>query len=125
MYAAAFNGATEKTGVRFAASTDGGRTFGAFEPVHPEAAVSDYPAVVALRGDTVRVFWHGKAGDDPARAVFGTLSHDGGRTFAPVERLVAGAGVGYPTAIALPSGDAALVYVADGRVHLRTLPGAL
>ncbi len=124
VYAAAFNGASEKTGVRFAVSTDGGRTFGAFEPVHPDAAVSDYPTVVALRGDTVRVFWHGKAGEDPARAVFGTVSHDGGRTFAPVERLVAGVGVGYPNAIALPSGTAALAYVSGGRIHLRTLPGA-
>jgi hypothetical protein len=124
VYAAAFNGATEKTGVRFARSSDGGRTFGAFEPIHADAAVSDYPAVVALRGETVRVFWHGKAGEDPARAIFGTVSTDGGGSFAPVERLVSGASVGYPAATALPSGEAALVYVGDGRIHLRTLPGA-
>jgi thiol-disulfide isomerase/thioredoxin len=123
VYAAAFNGASEKTGVRFAASSDGGRTFGAFEPVHADAAVSDYPSVVALPGDgTVRVFWHGKAGDDPARAIFGTVSHDGGKTFAPVERLVSGASVGYPVAVALPSGETALAYVSDGRIHLHTLP---
>ena len=124
VYAAAFNGATERTGVRFAASSDGGRTFSAFEPVHADAAVSDYPAVVAPRGEVVRLFWHGKAGDDPARAIFGTVSTDGGRTFAPVERLVGGAGVGYPAATALPSGDVALVYVSGGRIHLRTLAGA-
>jgi hypothetical protein len=77
-----------------ASSRDGGRTFGSFEPVHADAAVSDYPSVVALPGDsTVRVFWHGKAGDDPARAIFGTVSHDGAKTFAPVERQVSGASV--------------------------------
>jgi thiol-disulfide isomerase/thioredoxin len=121
VYAAAFNGASEKTGVRFAVSSDGGRTFGAFQPVHADAAVSDAPSVVALPGDTVRVFWHGKAGDDPARAVFGTVSRDGGKTFAPVERLVGGAGIGYPVAVALPSGETALAYVGDGRIRLRTL----
>jgi thiol-disulfide isomerase/thioredoxin len=122
VYAAAFNGASEKTGVRFAVSSDGGRTFGAFEPVHADAAVSDAPSIVALPGETVRVFWHGKAGDDPARAIFGAVSRDGGKTFAPVERLVGGAGIGYPVAVALPSGETALAYVGDGRIRLRTLP---
>jgi hypothetical protein len=121
VYAAAFNGATEQTGVRFAASADGGRTFGPFELLHPDAAVSDYPAVIALGNGAVRAFWHGKAGDDPARAVFTSYSADGGRTFTAVERIGAGAQTGYPAATLLPSGDVGLAYVADERVWLRSI----
>jgi hypothetical protein len=122
VYAAAFNGATEKTGVRFAASADGGRTFGPFELLHADAAVSDAPALVALRGSEVRAFWHGKAADAPARAIYTSYSSDGGRTFGPVERIGVAAQAGYPTAALLNGGAAGLAYVGDDRVWFRAVP---
>lgn len=121
VYAAAFNGASDPSGVRFAASADGGRTFGAFREIHPGAAVSDYPSVVALPKSRVQVFWHAKAVGEPARAVYGAESHDGGATFGAPEKLVTGGAVGYPSATRLRDGEVALVYVADDRVQLRRL----
>jgi hypothetical protein len=121
VYAAAFNAASDPSGVRFAASADGGRTFGAFREIHPGAAVSDYPSVVALPKSRVQVFWHAKVAGEPARAVYGAESRDGGATFAPPAKLVTGAAVGYPSATRLRDGDVALAYVADDRVQLRRM----
>lgn len=108
LYAAVFNGAIEPGGVLFSHSADGGRTFAEAIRLHPDAAISDAPAVVAT-GRGVYAFWHAKAGGE--RRVFMRTSTDRGATFSPVTELPAPAGVGsWPAAATAPDDGAVVVW---------------
>jgi len=108
LYAAVFNGAIEPTGVLFSHSADGGRTFGEAVVLHPGAAVSDSPALVATsRG--LYAFWHAKAGGE--RRVYLRTSTDNGATWSEVGEVEAPPGAGgYPAAAGMPDGSAFVVW---------------
>lgn len=108
LYAAVFNGAVQPGGVLFAHSADGGKSFGEETRLHPDATVSDAPALAATdRG--VYAFWHAKAGGE--RRVFMRMSTDHGASFGPVTELPAPAGAGsWPAAAPAPDGGAVVVW---------------
>lgn len=108
VYTLVHNGAEQPPGLLFARSTDGGRSFGPAVRVHPEAAVSDSPALAATsRG--LYAFWHAKAGGE--RRIFMQTSTDHGESFSPVSELPAPGGTGsYPAAAPAPDGGAVVVW---------------
>ena len=124
VYAAAFNGATEPGSVRFASSSDGGKTFGAFASVHPEAAVSDAPILVATP-DGVVALWQGKVASGDKRAVFLRRSADHGATWGAVEILsTAGSEAGGATAAGRADGSIVSAWVERDRVVTAIIPPA-
>jgi hypothetical protein len=104
VYTAWFTGAAPPGGVFFARSRDGGQSFAAAVPLHPEAAVSDAPSLAAAPGGRVVVAWHAKTGGE--RRVFLRTSADHGATFGGVVEAP-----GAATAAAYPE----VVVAADGR----------
>ena len=122
VYAAAFNGATEPGGVRFTSSSDGGKTFGVFSPLHPEAVVSDAPTLVATTEGVVAV-WHGKVASGDKRAVFLRRSADHGATWGAVETLsTSGSEAGNATAAARADGGIVSAWIEGDRVVTRIIP---
>ena len=121
LHTAVFNGAAQPTGVLYTRSTDGGKTFEQPMTLHPEAAVSDAPAVVA-RGKNAFVFWHAKlAGGE--RRVYGRTSTDGGAHFGPVFAVGAATGASsLPTATMLPNGNALVAWQQGEQVVVATVP---
>ncbi len=108
LYAAVFNGAVQPGGVLFSHSTDGGRSFGEAIKLHPEAAVSDAPALAAT-GRGVYAFWHAKAGGE--RRVFMRTSTAAGDALGPVAELAAPEGPGsWPAAAPAPDDGAVVVW---------------
>jgi hypothetical protein len=106
-YAAWYSQADAPAGVWFAASADGGRSFDPGRPLHPDAEVSDAPAL-AVSGDRVVVVWHAKAGG--VRRVYASQSRDGGRTFAAPQAISPeGEPAGYP-AVAMTGAGALVVW---------------
>ena len=121
-YAAAFNGAAEPGGVRFAASADGRSTFGAFAPLHPEAVVSDAPVLVAT-GDGIAALWHGKVATGDKRAVFMRRSADRGATWGAVETLsTKGTEAGNATAAGRGDGSIVGAWIEGDRVVTTIIP---
>ena len=123
LHTAVFNGAAQPTGVLYTRSTDGGKTFEQPLTLHPEAAVSDAPAVAA-QGKNTFVFWHAKlAGGE--RRVYGRTSTDGGAHFGAVFPVGAAAGASsLPSASMLPNGNAVVAWQQGEQVVLATLPAA-
>ncbi|HEU4532401.1 MAG TPA: sialidase family protein [Steroidobacteraceae bacterium] len=106
VYAASHNGAEQRPGVYFARSSDRGAKFTDYQALHPDAPVSDAPALTVSR-NTVVAAWHAKSGE--GRRVYYRASEDRGVTFGSVQELSA------------PAGNASLPVLAaapDGRVHL-------
>lgn len=106
VYAAAHSGAEQPAGVYFARSRDGGKAFDAFQPMHPEATVSDAPAI-AVSEEKVLVAWHAKTSE--GRRMYFRVSTDRGATFGSVQEIGAPAGT---------TTNPALAVAADGTVHL-------
>ncbi len=108
VYAAAYNGGEAKPGAYFSASNDGGAHFGAAQPLHAEAVVSDAPAMVVTRGLPV-IAWHGKT--TGAKRVFWRTAARGGKTLGPVQELDAPSGVAQSAALAArPDGKVQIVW---------------
>jgi len=108
VYTLVHNGAEQPPAVLFARSLDGGKSFEPATGIHPDAAVSDSPALVsAWRG--LYAFWHAKAGGE--RRIFMRTSTDEGTSWSAVTELEAPAGAGsYPAAAAMPDGSALVVW---------------
>lgn len=87
IYTVSFNGAADPQGVYLSRSLDGGKSFEAAIALHPQAAVSDAPAM-ALVGDRLVVVWHAKLGAE--RQVFYAVSADQGKSFGEPVRLGSG-----------------------------------
>ena len=120
LHTAVFNGAAQPTGVLYTRSTDGGKTFEQPMTLHPEAAVSDAPAVAA-QGKNTFIFWHAKlAGGE--RRVYGRTSTDGGAHFGPVFAVGAATGASsLPTATMLPNGNALVAWQQGEQVVVATV----
>lgn len=120
LHTAVFNGAAQPTGVLYTRSTDGGKTFEQPMMLHPEAAVSDAPAVAA-QGKNTFIFWHAKlAGGE--RRVYGRTSTDGGAHFGPVFAVGAATGASsLPTATMLPNGNALVAWQQGEQVVVATV----
>ncbi len=108
VYTLVHNGAEQPPGLLFARSEDGGATFGPTLRIHPDAAVSDSPALVtSARG--LYAVWHAKT--DGERRVFHRSSTDQGSTWSAVAELAAPAGAAaYPAAAARPDGSTVVVW---------------
>ncbi len=121
LHTAVFNGAAQPTGVLYTRSTDGGKTFEQPMTLHPEAAVSDAPAVAA-QGKNTFVFWHAKlVGGE--RRVYGRTSTDGGAHFGAVFPVGAATGASsLPTAAMLPNGKALVAWQQGEQVVVTTVP---
>lgn len=128
VYAAGFSGATDPGGVRFAASADHGERFGSFTAVHPEAAVSDAPSLVALGRGRLALAWHGKlpapAGGPPAvRQVFLRLGRAHGARWDAVTPLSNGEReAGYPVLAAGQRGQLIALWVEGDRIWRALVP---
>lgn len=120
VYAAVHNGAEAPPAVLFSSSTDGGSTFGNAVKLHPEAAVSDAPAL-AVSSSGLFAFWHAKVGAGERR-VYMRMSPDHGQTLGPVQEVASLPGnAGYPAAAPLPDGRAVVVWQQGERVMLEVV----
>lgn len=118
VYSAWYSGGEKPSGVYFAMSKDGGKTFAAAMAMHPGASSSDAPAIV-VSGETVRVFFHARVGEE--RAVYQRLSSDGGATFSAATRLSgAPANSMYPATVVAKSATL-VAYQADGRIFVQAV----
>lgn len=114
LYTLVHNGATEPPGLLFSRSLDGGRSFEDALPIHPGAAVSDFPVLVATDGQ-LHAVWHAKV--DGPRRVYYRISDDGGASFGPVQELPAPAGAAaYPSAAAGDDGSLVIVWQQDEQI---------
>lgn len=114
------NGAEQPPGLLYARSIDGARSFAPAVKLHPEAAVSDAPALVATPA-AVYAFWHAKAGAE--RRVFMRASLDQGASFGAVTELAAPDGAGsLPVAAALPDGGAVVVWQQGEQILAARVP---
>ena len=124
VYAAAFNAAGGTSGIRWAMSTDGGRSFGPFDRLVPEAAVSDAPALVATDGG-VTALWHGKLAAGDQRSVFMRASADRGKTWSAPRALSSpGVEAAYPAAVARQDGSIVAAWLEGDRVVTAVLDRA-
>lgn len=105
------NGAEQPPGLLYTHSSNDQSVFAPPLKIHPEAAVSDSPAL-ASDGDTLLAVWHAKV--DGPRRIFYRFSLDGGEHFLPVQKLDTGeASVGYPAVAVAPDGRFFLAWQAD------------
>jgi hypothetical protein len=107
VYAAAYHGGESPAGVYAAVSTNGGESFATEFAVHPDAAVSDAPALVLAGGVQPVIAWHAKT--TGVRRVFWRSLARGGGAMGAINELPA------------PEGSAqapALAARPDGRVQL-------
>jgi hypothetical protein len=106
VYAAAYHGGESPAGVYAAVSTNGGESFAPEFSIHPDAAVSDAPALVLAGGAQTVIAWHGKTSG--VRRVFW-------------RSLASGGAMGAINELPAPEGTAqapALAARPDGRVQL-------
>ena len=88
------NGAEDPPGLLYARAAQRDLSFLPPQKIHPEAAVSDSPAMAGI-GATLLAAWHAKV--DGPRRIFYRFSLDGGENFLPLQALPTGeASVGYP-----------------------------
>ena len=102
------NGAEDPPGLLYAHAAQRDMRFFPPQKIHPEAAVSDSPAMASI-GNTLLAAWHAKV--DGPRRIFYRFSLDGGETFLPVRVLPTGeASVGYPALATTPDGRFVLAW---------------
>ena len=102
------NGAEDPPGLLYAHAAQREMSFLPPQKIHPEAAVSDSPAMASI-GDTLLAAWHAKV--DGPRRIYYRFSLDGGENFLPVRALPTGeASVGYPAITATPDGRFVLAW---------------
>ena len=119
--------------IAVARSTDGGRTFG--EPVRAsadnwqiDACPDDGPAIAMDAAGTLHVAWPTvvESAGRTSMAIFHAASADGGRTFAPRQRVDGGEGSAAHPVIAIDAnGEAAVAWdeLAEGRRLVRIRAG--
>ena len=107
VYAAAYHGGENPAGVYAAVSTNGGESFAAEFAVHPDAAVSDAPALVLASGVQPIIAWHAKTSG--VRRVFWRSLARGGGSMGAINELPAPDGAAQAPALAARP---------DGRVQL-------
>lgn len=122
VFTAVHNGAAQPPGVYFSSSSDAGATYSTAQAVHPEATVSDAPAV-AIGGATVLVAWHAKVGD--SRRVF-TRRYDlsGAPVGGPAVLPEAGEGAQNPVIAVRADGDFQIAWQQSNRIMTSILPAA-
>ena len=102
------NGAEDPPGLLYARATQRDMSFLPPQKIHPEAAVSDSPAMASI-GETLLAAWHAKV--DGPRRIYYRFSLDGGENFLPVQALSTGeASVGYPAVATTPDGRFVLAW---------------
>ncbi len=109
VYAAAYHGGENPAGVYAAVSTNGGESFATEFAIHPEATVSDAPALVLAGGTQPVIAWHGKTSG--VRRVFWRSLARGGGAMGPVRELASPEGTAQAPALAArPDGRVQLVW---------------
>ena len=102
------NGAEDPPGLLYARAAQRDMRFLPPQKIHPEAAISDSPAMASI-GDTLLAAWHAKV--DGPRRIFYRFSLDGGESFLPVQMLATGeSSVGYPALATTPDGRFVLAW---------------
>jgi len=113
------NGAEEPPGLLYSHALDDAGSFITPKKIHPDAAISDSPAM-ASSGQMLLAVWHAK--EDGPRQIFYRFSLDGGETFLPVQRFDTGeASVGYPAVATAPDGRFVVAWQADEVIHVTYL----
>lgn len=120
VYSAAFHGGENPAGVYAAISTDGGASFAPEFAIHPEAAVSDAPALALAGAGLPVIAWHGKT--TGGRRVFWRTLGRGGSGMGPITELPAPAGVAQAPALAArPDGRLQIVWQQAEEIYTTTL----
>ncbi|MGA1578939.1 MAG: hypothetical protein ACO39S_12255 [Steroidobacteraceae bacterium] len=121
-WAAWYGQAESPAGAWIARSAGVGQPFTDARPLHPEAAVSDAPVVVAREG-AVWVAWHAKEGEE-ARRVYLSHRRAGGEFSQPVAISPAEVTASYP-ALALAGEDLVIAWQQGEAIVATRLPAAL
>jgi hypothetical protein len=122
VFTAVYNGAETKPGVYLSLSRDGGRSYGQPMAVHPDASVSDAPAI-AMNDRVVLVAWHGKT-DGPRRVFYRMYDLDG-IALGPVQALPSGAEAAQNPVVATRSdGQFQLAWQQADQIFTAVLPSA-
>ena len=117
------NGAEDPPGLLYAGAAQRDMRFLPPQKIHPEAAVSDSPAMASI-GDTLLAAWHAKV--DGPRRIFYRFSLDGGENFLPVQALPTGeAAVGYPALATTPDGRFVLAWQENEVIQVMYLDAPL
>jgi hypothetical protein len=113
------NGAEQPPGLLYSHAPAPGQAFLPPQKIHPEAAISDSPAM-ASSGQTLLAVWHAK--EEGPRQIFYRFSLNGGDTFLPLQRLDTGeASVGYPAVATAPDGRFVVAWQADEVIQVMYL----
>lgn len=113
------NGAEDPPGLLYARAAQRDMSFLPPQKIHPEAAVSDSPAMASI-GDILLAAWHAKV--DGPRRIYYRFSLDGGEHFLPVQELSTGdASVGYPAIATTPDGRFVLAWQANEVIQVMHL----
>ncbi len=120
VFAAVHSGGEPRPGVILSHSRDGGRSFQSLGLVHPEAAVSDAPAM-AISGGVVLVAWHAKV--EGPRRVFYRLYDLSGSPLGGVQSLDTAEGVAqWPVVATRPDGGFQVAWQQGERIWTTAIP---
>lgn len=121
VFAVWFAGEMQPTGVYFARSEDGGKTFGSRQRLHAEAKQSDHAQIAIGKDGRVFVAWDGRVGE--VRRIYLRSSTDHGQTFGAVTELAAPAGMAdYPVLGVGKAGNVFIAWQQNNQILLRALP---
>jgi hypothetical protein len=119
--AAVHSGGEPRPGVILSHSRDGGRSFRSLGLVHPEAAVSDAPAI-AISGSVALVAWHAKL--DGPRRVFYRLYGPSGEPRSAIREVGGEPGAAqHPVVAARPDGNFQIAWQQGTRIWTDVIPG--
>ena len=121
VFAVWFAGERQPSGVYFARSEDGGKTFGNRQRLHAEAKQSDHAQIAIAKDGRVVVAWDARVGE--VRRIYLRTSTDHGQTFGAITELAAPAGMAdYPVLGIGKTGQVVLAWQQNNQILLRALP---
>jgi hypothetical protein len=121
IFATWYTEAEKPGGAYFTVSADGGKTYAAPQPLHPNAKVWDHSQIAIAPDNSLRVVWDAKVGEE--RKLFTRVSTDHGKTLGSITEIETPAGnAAFPSIAIGASGAIHLAWQQDNQVMFRTLP---
>lgn len=121
IYATWYTEAEKPGGAYFTVSSDGGKTFAAPQPLHPNAKIWDHAQVAVAPDNSVRLVWDAKVGE--ARKLYTRVSTDQGKTLGAISEIETPAGnATFPLLAFAANGASYLTWQQNNQVMFRAMP---